>query len=75
MPLGRVGQLMVSPLFLSAEFRRHGTRGTKSHQQPLSAWQASFNPSQPDLPALGEVVECSIQLGTTCEFYLALVEC
>jgi hypothetical protein len=41
---------------------------------PPSAWQASFNPSQSDLPALGEVAECSVQLGITCECYLALVE-
>jgi hypothetical protein len=47
-----VGRLMVGPLFLSAESRRHGTYGTKPHQWPLSAWQKSFNPNQPDLPAL-----------------------
>jgi hypothetical protein len=63
------------PLFLSAESKRCGTHGTKPHQWPLSAWQASFNPSQSDLPALGKVDECSIRPGITCENYLALVEC
>jgi hypothetical protein len=49
-----------SPLFLSVESTRRGTHGTKPHQQPPSAWQASFNPSQLDLPILGEVAEHSI---------------
>jgi hypothetical protein len=40
------------PLFLCVESRRHGTHVTKPHQQPLSAWQANFNPNQPDLSAL-----------------------
>jgi hypothetical protein len=31
-------------MFLSTESRRHGTHGTKPHQQSLSAWQASFDP-------------------------------
>jgi hypothetical protein len=66
---------MVGPMFLSAESRRRDTHGTKPHQQLLSAWQAIFNPSQPDLLARGEVAECSVRLGITCEFYLALVEC
>jgi hypothetical protein len=56
-----------SPLFLSAKSKRFGTHGTKPHQQPPSAWQVSINPSQPDLPALGEVVESSVRLGITCE--------
>jgi hypothetical protein len=47
-------------LFLSAESRRCDTHGTRPHQQPPSAWQASFNPSQPGPPACGEVAECSI---------------
>jgi hypothetical protein len=63
------------PLFLSVESRRCGTHGTKPHQQSLSAWQASFNPSQSDLPTFGEVAECSGRLRITCECYLALVEC
>jgi hypothetical protein len=75
MPLDRVGRLMIGPLFLTVESRRRGTYGIKLCQQPPSAWQASFNPSQPVLPVLGEVAECSIQLRITCECYLALVEC
>jgi hypothetical protein len=75
MPLGRVGRLLVAPLFLSAESKKRGTHGTGPHQQPPSAWQASFNPSQPDLPAYGEVAECFVRLGITCECYLTLVEC
>jgi hypothetical protein len=43
---------MVGPLFLSVGSRRRGTHGTKPRQQPPIAWQASFNPSQLDLPAL-----------------------
>jgi hypothetical protein len=74
MHLGRVGRLMVGPLLLSAKSRRCGTHGTKSRQQPKSAWQASFNPSQPDLPAFGEVAEYSVRLVLTCEFYFAPVE-
>jgi hypothetical protein len=31
-PLGRVGQLMVGPLFLSVKSRRRGTHGTKPRQ-------------------------------------------
>jgi hypothetical protein len=42
---------------------------------PSSACQMSFNPSQPDLPTLGEVAVCSVRLRVTCECYLALVEC
>jgi hypothetical protein len=72
-----VGQLLVAPPppFLLVETRRCGTHGIIPRQQPPSAWQASFNPSQPDLPTYGEVVECSVRLGRTCECYLALVEC
>jgi hypothetical protein len=32
----------------------HGTHGTKPRQWPLSTWQTSFNPNQPDLPALAK---------------------
>jgi hypothetical protein len=53
--LGRVGRLMVGPLLFSAESKRCGTHGTKPHQQPPSVWQASFNPNQPDLPALAKL--------------------
>jgi hypothetical protein len=60
------GRTWYPALFLSAESRRCGTHGTKPRQRP---------PSQPDLPALGEVVKCSIRHGITCECYLALVEC
>jgi hypothetical protein len=48
------------PMFLLAESRRCGTQGTRPCQQPPSAWQVIFNPSQPDLPSCGEVAECSI---------------
>jgi hypothetical protein len=43
------------PPFLSVESRRRGTHGIKPRQQPPSVWQVSFNPSQPDLSARGEV--------------------
>jgi hypothetical protein len=66
---------MVGPLFLSPESSRCGTHSTRSRQQPPSAWQASFNPSQPVLPVCGEVAECCVRLGIACECYLALVEC
>jgi hypothetical protein len=46
---------MAAPLFLFAKSMRRGTHGTKPRQQPPSAWQASFNPSQPDLPALAKL--------------------
>jgi hypothetical protein len=69
------GQTHGRPPCSSAESRRRGIHGTKPHQQPSSAWQASFNTSQSDLPALGEVVECSIRLGITCECYMDLLEC
>jgi hypothetical protein len=49
-------------MFLSFESRTHGTHGAKPHQQAPSAWQVSFNPSQPDLPAHGKVVEFSVRL-------------
>jgi hypothetical protein len=40
-------------MFLSTKSRRRGTHGgTKLRQQPLSAWQVSFNPSQLVLPVL-----------------------
>jgi hypothetical protein len=47
---------MVGPLFLFAESKRRGTHGTKPHQQPSSAWQARFNPSQPNLSALAKLL-------------------
>jgi hypothetical protein len=33
---------MVDPLFLLFKSSRHGTHGTKPHQQSPSAWQVSF---------------------------------
>jgi hypothetical protein len=62
MPLGQVGRFLVGPLFLSAESKRHRTHGTRPHQQPPSAWQVGFNPSQSDLPACGEVASAPFDL-------------
>jgi hypothetical protein len=39
-------------MFLSGKSKRCGTHGTKAHQQPPSAWPASLNPDQLDLPTL-----------------------
>jgi hypothetical protein len=45
--------------FLSKS-RWRGTYGTKPFQQPLSAWQASFDLEESSLPPLGEVAECYV---------------
>jgi hypothetical protein len=54
--LGRVGQLMVGPLFPSFESRRLGTHGTKPRQQPPSAWQASLGLDYSNLPFLAKLL-------------------
>jgi hypothetical protein len=48
------------PLFLLSESSWCGTHGTKSHQQPPSAWQVNFGLENSNLPLSGEVVECSV---------------
>jgi hypothetical protein len=66
---------MVAPLFLSAESRRLGTHGIKPHQQPPSAWQASFGLDYVDLPNLMKLPSALFDLEQLIECYLALVEC
>jgi hypothetical protein len=45
-----------SPLFLFAKSRRRGAHGTKPHQQPPSAWQASFTFNIPALEKLSSAL-------------------
>jgi hypothetical protein len=75
MSLGRVDQLMVGPLFLSAESRRLDTHSTKPHQQPSSAWQVSFGLDYSDLPNLAKLPSALFDLEQLVECYLTLAEC
>jgi hypothetical protein len=66
---------MIGPLFLSTEFRRLGTHGTKPRQQLLSAWQVSFSLDYPNLPILAKLLSALFNLEQLVECYLTLVEC
>jgi hypothetical protein len=50
--LGSSGPTHGRPPCSSLSSPGHSTHGTKPRQQPLSAWQVSYNPDQPDLPVL-----------------------